>query len=206
MDERRRNELGEKLVWHSKGPVQTALEYNRYVVNGNLFRILSHDEGKTTQNSGVCVPTVDGETYYGKLTRIFEVEYYDMTRYVLFKCDWADITRDRGYKIDEYGITLVNFTNLVHTGERITDDPYVLSSQVSQCFYVEDERHPNWCSVLRIKPRNVYDVGEGEGHDACINYHETEPLNLNVNADIDDVIEITRNDIPPIEVDVGQQK
>jgi hypothetical protein len=127
VDETRRNELGEKLVWHSKGPVQTALEYNRYVVNGNLFRILSHDEGKTTQNSGVCVPTVDGETYYGKLTRVFEVEYYDMTRYVLFKCDWADIIRDRGYKVDEYGITLVNFTNLIHTGERITDEPYVLS-------------------------------------------------------------------------------
>ena len=91
-----RNELGEKLVWHSKGPVQTAFEYNRYVVNGNLFQTLSHDEGKTTQNSGVCVPTVDGETYYGKLTQIFEVEYYDMTRSVLFKCNWVDITRDRG--------------------------------------------------------------------------------------------------------------
>jgi hypothetical protein len=31
-----------------------------------------------------------------------------------------------------------------------------------------------------------------------------EPFNLNVNADVDDVIEITRNDIPPIKVDVGQ--
>jgi hypothetical protein len=87
MDKRRRNELGKKLVWHSKGPVQTVLEYNCYVVNGNLFQILSHDEGKITQNSCVCVSTVDNETYYGKLNRIFEVEYYDMTRYVPFKCD-----------------------------------------------------------------------------------------------------------------------
>ena len=98
---------------------------------------------KKTQNRCVCVPTVDGETYYRKLTRIFEVEYYDITRYVLFKCDWADITRDMGYKVDEYEITLVNFTNLVYTGERIIDELYVLSSQVSQCFYIEDERHPN---------------------------------------------------------------
>lgn len=88
----------------------------------------------------MCVPTVDGETYYMKLTRVFKVEYYDdMTRYVLFKCDWADIRRDRGYKMDEYGITLMNFTNMVHTRERNTDEPYILSSQVSQCFYVEDE-------------------------------------------------------------------
>jgi hypothetical protein len=78
-------------------------------------------------------------------------------------------------------------------------------SQVSQCFYVEDERHPNWSCVVRTKSRNVYDVGEGEGHDdACANYHESEPLNLNINADVDDVIEITRNDIPPIEVEVSR--
>jgi hypothetical protein len=89
MDKRRRNEIGKKLVWHSKGPVQTAFQYNRYVVNGNLFQILSHDEGKITHNSGVCIPTVDSETYYGQLTQIFEVEYYDMTRYMLFKCDWG---------------------------------------------------------------------------------------------------------------------
>jgi hypothetical protein len=86
MDETRKNKLGEKLVWHSKEYVQTALEYNRYVVNGNLFQILSHDEGKTTQNSILCVRIVDCESYYGNLTQIFEVKYYDMTRYVLFKC------------------------------------------------------------------------------------------------------------------------
>jgi hypothetical protein len=66
------------------------------VVNGKLFRTVAQDKGKTTQNSGMCVPTVDDNTYYGKLTRIIEVEYYDTTRYVLFKCDWADIRKDRG--------------------------------------------------------------------------------------------------------------
>ncbi|GLT53048.1 hypothetical protein SLA2020_263450 [Shorea laevis] len=132
MDDKRRAELGTKLVMHSKGPRQLALEYNRYVINGMLFRTLSRDEGKTTQNSGVCVPTIDGNTYYGKLTRIIEIEYYDTTRYVLFKCDWADIKINKGYKEDEYGFSLVNFKNRIHTGEQITDDPYVLSSQISQ--------------------------------------------------------------------------
>jgi hypothetical protein len=46
------------------------------------------------------VPAVDGETYYGKLTKIIKVEYYDQTKYVLFKCDWVDNTRDMGYKLD----------------------------------------------------------------------------------------------------------
>jgi hypothetical protein len=57
------------------------------VVNGKLFRTVAQDEGKTTQNSGVCALTVDGDTYYEKLTRIIEVEYNDTTRYVIVKCD-----------------------------------------------------------------------------------------------------------------------
>jgi hypothetical protein len=87
MDSKCRTELGVKLACHSKGPIQNALEYNRSVVNGSLFHTLAHDEGKKTQNSGVCISTIDGDTYYGKLTRIIEVEYYDTTKYVLFKCD-----------------------------------------------------------------------------------------------------------------------
>ena len=48
--------------------------------------------------------------------------------------------------------------------------------------------------MLKTKLRNVYVVGEGVGHnDVCVNYHERELLNLNVNADVDDAIEITRN-------------
>jgi hypothetical protein len=44
---------------------ETAIKYNRYVVNGKLFRTLAHDVGRRTQNKGVCVTTVKGETYYG---------------------------------------------------------------------------------------------------------------------------------------------
>jgi aerobic-type carbon monoxide dehydrogenase small subunit (CoxS/CutS family) len=80
------NELGEKLVLHYKGSIQTAHEYNLYMLNDKLFHTLAHD-GKTTQNSGVCVLIVNDETYYVKLTRITEVDYYNTTKYVMFKCD-----------------------------------------------------------------------------------------------------------------------
>jgi hypothetical protein len=49
--------------------------------------------GKRSQNSGVCVLTIDGEMYFCKLTQIIEVKYYTKTKYVLFKCDWANSTR-----------------------------------------------------------------------------------------------------------------
>jgi hypothetical protein len=52
---------------------ERTVKYNRYVVNGKLFRTLAHDVGRRTQNSEVCVPTVEGETYYEKLTDIVEV-------------------------------------------------------------------------------------------------------------------------------------
>jgi hypothetical protein len=67
----------------------------------------------------MCVPTTDDEMYYGKLIQIIEVEYYDKTKFVIFKCDWADNTNDKGYRLDENGITFVNFKNLILTEERI---------------------------------------------------------------------------------------
>jgi len=76
----------------------------------------------------------------GKLTRIIKVEYYNTTRYVIFKCEWAGIRKDRGCSKDEYGITLMNFKNLIHTGEKISNDPYVLSSHV---YYVRDDKNPD---------------------------------------------------------------
>jgi hypothetical protein len=140
--------MTEKLVMHCRGPKEIAVTYNRYVVNGKLFRTVTHDSGKRTQNSGVCVPTGDGLTSYRKLTDIIEVEYYDRTKYVMFNCGWVDTTRDRGYKVDECGMVLVNFNRLVHRGDRETDDPYILTSQVDQVFYVEDERNPGWACAI----------------------------------------------------------
>jgi hypothetical protein len=123
------------------------------------------------------VPTIDGEMYYRKLTQIIEVEYYDKTKYVLFKCGWADNTRDRGYKVDMYGLMLVNFKNLVHKGvtEQV-EQMYVLTIQVEQVFYIKNEMNPNWACAVRINPRNVYNVSKGQRSDNDEpNYHESKP-------------------------------
>jgi len=171
------------------------------VVNGKLFRTIAHDAGKRTQNNGVCVPTVDWLTYYGKLTDIIEVKYYNRTKYVMFKCDWVNTMRDRGYKVDEYDMVLVNFNCLVHRGDWETNDPYVLTSQVDQVFYVEDERNPDWACDVRTKPRNIYDDGQGDGsHDAFDIYHECELFLLTKINDIDprDDFDHARPDSDPI--------
>ena len=169
-----------------------------------MFCIIAHDIRKRSQNNGVYVPTVDGETYYRKLTQIIEVEYYNRMKYVLFKCDWVDNTRDGGWKLDKYGLTLINFKNLVHRGDHITVEPYVLTSQVEQVFYVEDGRDPDWACVVRTKPRNVYDVGQGQGSDdEQPNYYESETLQFDHNHHYDpqeEDVDYVRTDLPPIKV------
>ncbi|XP_042980114.1 uncharacterized protein LOC122310298 [Carya illinoinensis] len=110
------------------------------------------------------------------------------------------VTQGRGFKEDEFGFTIINFSHLVHIGSRITNDPFVLSSQVSQVFYVADERCQNWVVVVKTKPRDVYDTGEEEVTDDdedeyfvneyCINTSNDEAIELG----IDDVV-WTRNDI-----------
>ena len=125
------------------------------------------------------MPRVDGDPYFAKLTEVIEVEYFVRTKYVMFKCNCANSMRDKGYKVDEYGLIFVNFKNLVHTREMITNKPYVLMLQVDQVFYVVDERDWDWACVVKTKPKNIYDVGQGEGlHDTCDNHHECEPLIL----------------------------
>ena len=92
--------------------------------------------------------------------------------------------------MDEYGLTFVNFKNLIHTGERETDDPYVLTNQIDQVFYVEDKRNPDWACTVRTKPKNVYDVDQGQGiNDERDNYHESEPLNMNISHTSEDDIQ-----------------
>jgi hypothetical protein len=97
----------------------------------------------------------------------------------------------------------VNFKNLVYRRDQITDETYVLTSQVEQVFYVEDERDPDWACAVRTKPRNVYNIGQGQGpDDEQPNYYESEPLQLDHNHHYDsqeEEIDYVRTDLPPIE-------
>lgn len=56
-------------------------------------------------------------SYYGKLEDIIEINYNGMFKVVLFKCKWADTTRDRGYQKDSWKFIFVNFDRSIHVGE-----------------------------------------------------------------------------------------
>ena len=117
-----------------------AKHFKHYVINCLKFRTKNSKASRKTQNNGVCVVTKRGATYYGVLINIIELNYFDKYQYLLFKCHWTDVISGRGCKKDEFGFPLVNFSRLIHIGDRLIHKPYVLTSQTSQVFYVEDAR------------------------------------------------------------------
>ncbi|XP_071726811.1 uncharacterized protein [Rutidosis leptorrhynchoides] len=154
-----KNKFDEEVISLSMGPNIIARQYSGLITNGFRFLTRRREESKKTQNSGVCVE-VEGGNYYGKLTNIIELEYCRGYKVVLFRCDWVDIRPSKGLKKDKYGFPLVNFSRpLIHTGEKLTDDPYIISSQAKQVFYIDDMKDIGWSHVIMTKPRDTYDMG-----------------------------------------------
>ncbi|QHO20324.1 uncharacterized protein DS421_11g336990 [Arachis hypogaea] len=103
---------------------------------------------------------VSDNTYYGKVVDMIELDYFDKLRVVLFKCIWVDTTLNKGIKIDQFGIISVNFSNLIHTSDNETDEPFILATDARMVYYVDDPVDEGWCSVCHMKPRYLYDMGD----------------------------------------------
>ena len=82
--------------------------------------------------------------YYSVLTEVVELHYLGGNRVVLFNYDWWDVI-NIGWRIknDEYDYVFVNFTWMLSI-----DEPFVLTSQVKQVFYVKNSNKPNWYTVI----------------------------------------------------------
>ncbi|KAH0688857.1 hypothetical protein KY289_016215 [Solanum tuberosum] len=45
---------------------------------------------------------------------------------------------------DDLGFTLVNFSHLIHSGDRISDEPFVFAGQAQQVIFVQDPEDHEW--------------------------------------------------------------
>jgi hypothetical protein len=157
--------FSEKIRALAAKPNKYGVRYSGYIINGFRFHTMARETGHVTQNSGIVNVAADGVSYYGRLSDIWELSYQDY-KVVLFKCDWYDVHHKAGFKIDEFGFSLVNFSRKIHTGEKLEDDPFVFSSQVKQVFYVEDPKHEGWNTVVGgSPPRDFFDMGEEQSSD-----------------------------------------
>ncbi|XP_004514854.1 uncharacterized protein [Cicer arietinum] len=155
----------------------------------------------TTQNSGVTLvsltesfasskdenPKTDHVTYYGAINDIIELDYYSQLKFVLFKCDWFEA------KEDKYGLTCVHFNKKYYQ-----NDPFVLVSQVHQCFYVQDPFDENKHYVMKIVPRDLFNMGDQSNATAQEEYLDDPFYDIgNINAsNNENDLNWVREDIP----------
>ncbi|WVZ49340.1 hypothetical protein U9M48_000708 [Paspalum notatum var. saurae] len=155
----REGKISDVMYGLSQGPDHRARVYNRCFINGFLFRTVHVENRLTTQNSGVVVKgdeSTGNIDWYGVVKKIILLDFPNEKEVVLFKCDWYDVPAanrniGRGFKKDKYGIIDIDTTRL-----RYLEDPYILGTQAEQVFYVKGTKNPNWSTVVRLKPRNLF--------------------------------------------------
>ncbi|KAH0769857.1 hypothetical protein KY290_013838 [Solanum tuberosum] len=146
-----------------RGPNSIAKRYSGYLINGYRFHVRQRDARRKTQNSGVTLvalttsfasskdknPIVADLTYYGRIVDIVELDYYGHFKVILFKCDWYEIENDT------YGLTYVYFNKRCSQ-----EEPFVLGSQVHQCFYVQDPYDQDRHYVMKPVPRDLFNMSD----------------------------------------------
>jgi len=68
------------------------------------------------------------KTYFVKIDDVIQFDYYSKCKVVLFHCDWVNVNFG-SLKRDKKGVTLINFSNKIHEGGTLKDDPYIFLSQ-----------------------------------------------------------------------------
>ncbi|KAL4306318.1 hypothetical protein AHAS_Ahas16G0166300 [Arachis hypogaea] len=154
------------------GPMLQARHFEAYNINGYMFRTFINENELKTQNSGVYVSSnrrsyaimrdnivvVGSVPYDEKIVNIIELNYSCHFIVVLFKCIWVDTTTSKGIKQDHLGLTSVNFTRPIHTGDREEDEPYILILEAHLVYYVHDKIDKEWNSGLNMLATS--DIGD----------------------------------------------
>lgn len=184
-----------------------AKKYSSYAINGYIFHTKLYDDGRSGQSSGVALvaqslgydgtsQTSTNKAYYGIITEILELSYHRKGNIMLFKCAWADNrVQDQWVKV-HFNVTSVNMAHMINTGAKPMDDPFILSSQACQVYYVPDPNNKDWFVVRISLPRDHYDMDEVKNQHLEFLLHELViPINLNANFKVpgDDIL--VRKDI-----------
>ena len=138
-------------------PSEEVVCYNGNIVNGCRFRKNEINCKRRTKSCGVLVKgdaNIGNRDYYGVLTDIIELHYMGGNKIVMCKCEWRDVDHHgRGIVIDTYSWTLVNVTHSLKSNE-----PFVLTCQIEQVFYVKSIKNSQWHFVTKIEPWNYYNM------------------------------------------------
>ncbi|TMW86556.1 hypothetical protein EJD97_021226 [Solanum chilense] len=131
-------------------------------------------------------------TYYVRIVDIVELEYKGHFK-VLFKCDRYEVENNA------YDLTYVYFNKRCSQ-----EKPFVLASQVHQCFYVQDPYDKDKHYVMKTVPRDLFNMGE-EVESNLPQSYDNEPsehlMGPSIPKDNGEVL-LTRTDVPETIIDV----
>ncbi|XP_057444023.1 uncharacterized protein LOC130736195 [Lotus japonicus] len=160
--------ISKQLEILSKGPDFRVFNHKGYILNGFKFRTKDAEKHLKTQNSGVIVKgdELTGHVdFYGVVRKITEIRYLNSNFAILFECDWFEAPSEgrnqgMGYRRDEYGFISIEMTKLYYKS-----DPYILASQAGLVYYVKYNDKENWYTVVKVKPRHVFNLPNVEVDD-----------------------------------------
>ncbi|KAH0655532.1 hypothetical protein KY285_030414 [Solanum tuberosum] len=194
-----------------RGPNYVAKRYSGYLINGYRFHIRQRDARRKTQNSGVTVvasttsfasskdknPIAADLTYYGRIVDIVDLDYFSHFKVVLLKCDWYEVEKEI------YGLTYVYFNKRCSQ-----EEPFVLASQVHQCFYVQDPYDQDRHYVMKNVPRDLFDMSDEFESDLPQSYENelSEHLMGPSIPEDDGEVTLVRIDVPETVINVPSEE
>ena len=125
----------------SRGPAPNLATFQAYDINGFTFYTEAKDKTSDYQNSGVTMLSYVGDKkfrYYGRIEDILELNYSE-EKVSMFRVRWARLSTVK--KEDQYFTTMVlpeADTSSSSTNVTAQNEPWVLATHVSQCFFITD--------------------------------------------------------------------
>jgi len=138
------------------------------IVDGVRYHTVECESSRRTQNSGVMVEgSHNGEDidFYGQLKEVLQLQYNSdassQRTVVLFKCDWFD-TCSKKSRMKNGGY----FKSISHGSCWYKDDAFILATQATKVFYLDDNKHGEpWKVVQKFSHRHLWNVNEEENED-----------------------------------------
>ena len=138
------------------------------IVDGVRYHTVERESSRRTQNSGVMVEGSHNREdidFYGQLKEVLQLQYNsdasNQRTVVLFKCDWFD-TCSKKSRMKNGGY----FKSISHGSCWYKDDAFILATQATKVFYLDDNKHGEpWKVVQKFSHRHLWNVNEVENED-----------------------------------------
>jgi len=176
-------------------PDRRVKKFSGCVVDGVQYHTIDCEKNRRTQNSGVMAYGSYNDNdidFYGTLQEIIQLQYNaDSSGHrsvIIFQCDWID-TESKKSRMKDDGF----FKSIDHSNLWYKNDPFILATQSTMVFYLQDTRYGgSWRVVQKFVHRHLWNVDENCSDeipkgtalsyqdDECVGYniHENE-VNLN---------------------------